>query len=361
MLRPFNFSKMMISVLIVGTDYAGAKTERNCLVNIGIQDIRVCKTGQEAVQEMNMRCPDLIFFNDCLEDMPGKTFIKLLALHPDFSRVPAVMILRQRGENEFKSLAVSACLTRPYSHQSLIDAVGVAFKHKSGPMPESSLDAFEHALNEAVCKRPEKPNPALLEEDAYKKAKAVLGRARSAMAHKQLDLALKYLKESVWPDKRLHAEATMDLARVWKAKGHPERHQHYLQQAGKHFAVLNDVEQADNIFTELRSLNPAARDPYQVLAGSLLKEYDYDGAARAYLRSLWLDPRKEFLLQGIASDCMFTDEPLTSAQKLSAFMDRKSGFFKEKELVQIVAAIIGDNKQVGVGGSNMPKPALASA
>ena len=350
---------MMLSVLIVGTTFSRSKTERNCLLRLGIQDVRVTESSSQALKQIEERRPDLIFCNENLADMCGKQFIDLLLLHPELRHLPSVLILMQANENVSRPQLAAALLTRPYSLQDMQNALQRALQwamtqnHKL--LPTTSLKDFENALAALAATSAEEKIETPSLDDLRQKAREKLIEARLRLKYEQPGAALAILNSFLWPEERFCAEAALLISEAWEQKGFPERRQHYLQQAGRHFAAINDLGRVTDIFAELRRIAPASKNPYQDLGAALLAERDYSGAGRAYLRSLRLSPKREELIKNISRDCLFSDDPPQYAHELCKDLAGKMGLPKETELFQQVIGINpikNTNKSMPVDNEN---------
>ena len=337
------FRQMMLSVLIVGATFSRSKTERNCLLRLGIQDVRVCESAGQALKQIEERRPDLIFCNEKLADMCGRQFIDLLQIHPELRHLPSILILMQTNESVARPQLAAALLTRPYSLQDMQTALQRALQwamiqnHKL--LPTTSQRDFEKALAALALTPAEEKIETPSLDDLRKKASEKLTAARLRLKYEQPGAALAILNSFLWPEERFCAEAALLISEAWEQKGFPERRQHYLQQAGRHFAAINDLDRVTDIFAELQRIAPASKNPYQDLGAVLLAERDYSGAGKAYLRSLRLTPKREELIKTISRDCLFSDDPPQYAHKLCKDLAGKMGLPKEIELFQQIIGI----------------------
>lgn len=356
MAKTRNFDKMMLSIMVVGATYSGSKVDRTALYSLGIMDVRVANDLPASFECIIDRRPDLIFCNDEVNGVSSGQFCQLLAQHPEFYNIPVVKLLSNASDLLSVAEAVrdGLALPRPYSLHDLSATIEFALRAAEqeimSPTLERTLKGFQEAFEALMPARPEETPET--ENDRITRlcnqAKEHLALARRAMQAGNPRLALEKLSSYVWPDERYCAEATCAMAQCWQAMGHPDKFVHYLGLAARHYAKMNNVDKALELYQAMLKINPNAKNPYAELGAALLAKNEFSAASRAYLRSLHISPERHVLLQSISRDCRFTPDPVKTARALCRELAGKSGLPSEFELFH---AIIGENNFYGQSGN----------
>ena len=114
---------MSKSILIVDDDRLAIEIARAALREKGYEII-VAEDGEQALNALNKKVPDLILLDVQMPNMNGYEFIMQKAKNPEIAKVP-VIVLSAMGKTEplFKRHGVKAYLIKPFSAQMLLDIV----------------------------------------------------------------------------------------------------------------------------------------------------------------------------------------------------------------------------------------------
>jgi DNA-binding response OmpR family regulator len=113
------------SILLVDDDDNMGLIARRVFTRAGFR-FEVVKTGQEALEFLRTRSPDLVMLDYMLPDMNGEEFLRhYQELGP--GRPPIVMLTCRADKNDriedYFSLGLSAFLVKPFGHRELVAVV----------------------------------------------------------------------------------------------------------------------------------------------------------------------------------------------------------------------------------------------
>lgn len=108
--------------LIVSPDQAFGHTHQTCLRHCGVERFAFRTKGLDAARLLADRRPDLILCEDRLGDMNGLDFLRLIRLHPELARIPALLVSsdgRGSAVRAAMEAGYSGVLLKPYSLQAM--------------------------------------------------------------------------------------------------------------------------------------------------------------------------------------------------------------------------------------------------
>ena len=319
------------SALIVNASGDVARTDKACLRQYRILDPTIMTTGVDAARYISDHSTDLVLCDKDLPDMSGPEFIRLLRKHPRFQALPVVVASRDNTREAVLDAVSAGCagyLIRPYSLGSFTSQIerardwsvekAVQTSGTSSPDSDVSEQAFAQALARAAAPRAETVS-------GRDESKQLLEQGVAALKHGEYDKAVESLEQAA-RDNSLAPDALLGLAKAWKAKGHPENYKVCLQCAAEGFAAVDSLGKARDAYQALRRLEPTASNPYHVLGLQKLQAGDFQGAARAYSRSLSITPDREGLYAHLTRACHFTEDPHATAEELCRHLSCIPGF-----------------------------------
>lgn len=111
------------SVLLIDDETVVVEIAKRKLHDAGY-DVLTAHDGEEALEELKKKIPDLILLDIQMPKMNGYTFILEKAKSPQYSPIP-VVVLTAYGEMEplFKHHEVRAYLLKPLNLQELVEKV----------------------------------------------------------------------------------------------------------------------------------------------------------------------------------------------------------------------------------------------
>ncbi len=116
---------MSHSVLIVD-DEPNIATALEFLMNKENYDVRVARTGEEALRAIEERAPDLILLDVMMSKLDGFAVCETVRANPDWKNVRIIMLTaRGRDIEREKGLALGAddYITKPFSTREVVQRV----------------------------------------------------------------------------------------------------------------------------------------------------------------------------------------------------------------------------------------------
>lgn len=126
-------------VLIVDDDADLAMIMRMVLTHAGFE-AHSCLSGQDALDWLSQRTPDLILLDLMMPDINGFTILRKVRATETSKNLPVVILTAkadQKTRMESQSAGADAFLTKPINSKSLIEYVRRALGPKAPPAPES--------------------------------------------------------------------------------------------------------------------------------------------------------------------------------------------------------------------------------
>jgi CheY-like chemotaxis protein len=110
-------------ILIVDDDRVASELAKRTIQTKGYE-VMTAQDGQEALEGLKAKVPDLILLDVQMPKMDGYTFIMKKNSDPAFASIP-VIVLSSMGKTEpmFKRHGVKAYLIKPLNTQELLDKI----------------------------------------------------------------------------------------------------------------------------------------------------------------------------------------------------------------------------------------------
>ena len=113
------------TILIVDDDRVSTEITKRTLQNNGY-DVLVAGDGQEALDLLNSKIPDLILLDVQMPIMDGYTFIVKKGANPAFSKIPVIVLSSmEKTAPMFKRHGVKHYLIKPLNTQELLEKIQV--------------------------------------------------------------------------------------------------------------------------------------------------------------------------------------------------------------------------------------------
>ncbi len=178
--------------LIVSPNRAFTQTHLACLRHCGLEDFAASADGIQAAKTLRDAPFDLVLCEDALRDMDGLDFLRLVRLHPDLARIPAIMVSsdgRSDTVREAVEAGFSGFLVKPYSLKAMERQVARAASNGGPPSPEATVEAFDRTLDQLILltgasagNAETRKGISLLREGQYARAKEAFLKAESSGA-----------------------------------------------------------------------------------------------------------------------------------------------------------------------------------
>lgn len=110
-----------MTILLVEDEPDVVLMVRGRLVSWGY-DVIVAANGQEAMEAVNRRLPDLILSDLKMPILDGRELCRRLKANSQFSRIPVVLMTSSSGameEEELRSLQADDCIIKPFESTEL--------------------------------------------------------------------------------------------------------------------------------------------------------------------------------------------------------------------------------------------------
>jgi CheY-like chemotaxis protein len=110
-------------VLVVDDDRVSTELSKHTLESKGYE-VMIAQDGQEALELLSKKIPDVILLDVLMPRMDGYTFIMKKSNDPAIAKIP-VIVLTAMGKTEplFKRHGVKAYLLKPINAQDLLDKI----------------------------------------------------------------------------------------------------------------------------------------------------------------------------------------------------------------------------------------------
>jgi adenylate cyclase len=129
-------------ILIVDDDPDLAMIMRMILTHAGFEAHSML-SGQDALNWLAERTPDLILLDLMMPDINGFTILRKVRASETMSSLPVVVLTAkadQKTRIESQSAGADAFLTKPINSKSLVEYVRRALGPKAPPVPDSDAD-----------------------------------------------------------------------------------------------------------------------------------------------------------------------------------------------------------------------------
>ena len=103
---------------------------RIALENVGGFEVKICSSGQEAVQSGPAFKPDLILLDVMMPGMDGPTTLQEMRKLPELSKIPVMFMTAKVQPQEvahFKSLGAIEVIAKPFDPMKLSDLIKTAW------------------------------------------------------------------------------------------------------------------------------------------------------------------------------------------------------------------------------------------
>jgi len=107
---------------------------RLSLENLSDYELRVCSSGEEALEQAAHFEPDLFLLDVMMPDMDGPTTLKELRKMPEFQKTPAVFITAKVQVHEveqYKELGVLDVIEKPFDIVELPERLKAAWENRN--------------------------------------------------------------------------------------------------------------------------------------------------------------------------------------------------------------------------------------
>lgn len=331
------------AVLLANADRAAAAVDRNFLRDAGFTHIRAATTGREALDILDQEQVILVILGDALEDMAGLEFLGRLRSRPRLAGLPALTASTDNAEAAvLKAVAAgsSGYLIRPYSTDTFCSQLKLAFAGRRRDAARRA--ALAKVRQEADAGKAERAT-AMAKAVALPRdqARSLYEQGLTHLGARRLDQAIAAFNRALALDALL-GEAYVGLARAWKAKGRPDLHRTFLQQAAETFARQKRFAEARKVLAEVMSAHPDSANPFLEAAHKLLRKELYPEAARLYLQAEQTLPPDQSLHAHLARACHFTSDPAAAARSLAKAMAAAKG---TANFPEILTRILGADRK----------------
>lgn len=100
------------------------------LENVGGFELKICSSGQEAIQQAQAFAPDLILLDVMMPGMDGPTTLTELRKLPELSKTPVMFMTAKVQPQEiehFKSLGAVEVIAKPFDPMKLAETINNAW------------------------------------------------------------------------------------------------------------------------------------------------------------------------------------------------------------------------------------------
>lgn len=328
------------SALVIARNRRHMRRDRDALSSAGVPEIRVSDNPRKALASLVDEPVGVILLDEQLGDVSGTDVLRVLRGHPKLSDTPVVVT--GMGEDRtavFDALAAgcSGYLVRPYSEAALLQQLRRATGSRN---PDTARLAAMRKLEEE--RRVHQAEASLRQG---REEKAEVGQARAlceegmqALAMERYGQAAELFSGALAVDPQ-HVEAHIGMASALQGQGNDGSARKSLRRAAKAYAGKEQREELKALVSNLLSRQHGVANPFIDLGFELVRQADYDSAARVYALAARYAPSAQEVNSAAARACMFTDSPQLCARRLSSAM-RAAG--SEANAHGIVMRIMGD-------------------
>lgn len=296
--------------LIVTASDGHARIDREFFKRARMFGVRHVVSGAEALAVARKGDADVIFCDDTLTDMDGRTFVATLRAEPALAGIPVILTMLDARRADVLSAvklgAAGICL-RPYSqdtfHKHLAMAAHMArfaAAEKAALARAAAKEAAGDtdgatAAYEAVARTP---------DDAPRFFEAGM----AALAARDIERAILDFHKALALN-ALFVEAYLGLARAWKTKGSTRQYRHYMKEAASACARANRFVELRDQFIRLLGQDEAGYNPFLALGNELVRERHYTAAIVLYRHALELAPKNADIYLGLSKAYHFLRRP----------------------------------------------------
>ncbi len=101
---------------------------------VGGFTLKVCSSGQEALETVKSFVPDLILLDVMMPDMDGPTTMRELKKLPDLANIPVVFMtakVQPKEVSEYLALGARGVIAKPFDPMKLAGEVRAVWEHES--------------------------------------------------------------------------------------------------------------------------------------------------------------------------------------------------------------------------------------
>ena len=101
---------------------------------VGGFTLKVCSSGQEALETVKSFVPDLILLDVMMPGMDGPTTMRELKKLPDLANIPMVFMtakVQPKEVSEYLALGARGVIAKPFDPMKLADEVRAVWEHES--------------------------------------------------------------------------------------------------------------------------------------------------------------------------------------------------------------------------------------
>ncbi|RKZ63804.1 MAG: hypothetical protein DRR08_02480 [Candidatus Parabeggiatoa sp. nov. 2] len=106
------------------------------LENLGGYTLKVCRSGQEAIEAASQLTPDLMLFDVMMPKMDGPTTLKILReKYSAFENIPVIFMtakVQPQEVEEYKRLGAIDVITKPFDPMTLADTLKKIWENHYG-------------------------------------------------------------------------------------------------------------------------------------------------------------------------------------------------------------------------------------